>query len=367
MKMSKSKLVGLVAVVLAVGIVGGVLAWRQAQPEPQAPVEPVAPTTVNGYLGGEKISLFDDEEFKSLAADAGLSVSYKKAGSLAMMDADLTDMDYLFPSSRAAVEYGASKGVASSDQDIVFNSPIVVYTYRDVADSLTTSGIMSKQGDVYYLDAAAAVEAMAQDKTWADLGWADGYGQFRIDSTDPTKSNSGNEWAALVATMLNGGQPATVDSINRDKDTILRIFSKSGWMETSSEDSFGQFLTLGEGSKPMMVGYESQILDLAANQPNIYTQAKDDVVIAYLTPTVWSTHVIMPLDDNGVRLRDFLKSDAVQKLAWEKHGFRNASYAAASSTEQFGVPGVVDKVGAAVELPSTDAMNRLIDLLANKQ
>lgn len=366
MKMSRSKLIGLVAVVAAVGIVGAVLAWRQAQPEPEVPVPPAQPTVVTGYLGGEKISLFDDDQFQSLATDAGLSVSYKKAGSLAMMDADLTGMDYLFPSSRAAVEYGATKGVTSSDQDIVFNSPIVVYTYRDVADSLAASGLVSKEGEVYHLDAAAAVQAMAEDKTWADLGWASGYGQFRIDSTDPTKSNSGNEWAALVATMLNGGSPATVDSIERDKDTILAIFSKSGWMETSSEDSFAQFLTLGEGSKPMMVGYESQILDLAVNEPDLYAQAKDDVVIAYLTPTVWSTHVIMPLDDAGVQLRDFLKSDAVQRLAWERHGFRNASYAAAGSTEQFGVPGVVDKVGAAVELPSTDAMNRLIDLLANK-
>lgn len=281
-----------------------------------------------------------------------------------MMDSDLSGMDYLFPSSRAAVEYGASKGVKGSDSDIVFNSPIVVYAYRDVADALCTSGIMSKSGDVYTLDANAAVQAMAQNKTWAELGWSAGYGQFRIDSTDPAKSNSGNEWAALVATMLNGGQPATVDSINRDAATIKAIFSKSGWMETSSEDSFSQFLTLGEGSKPTMIGYESQILDLAVNQPSTYAQVKDEVVIAYLTPTVWSTHVIMPLDDNGVKLKDFLMSDEVQKMAWEKHGFRNTSYAAASSVGQFGVPGVMDKIGAAVELPNTDAMNRLIEVLS---
>lgn len=367
MSMGRNKLIGLVAVVLAVGIIGGVYAWRQAQPAPVEPTPPAAPTTVRGYLGGEKISLFEDQAFQDLAGQANLDVQYKKAGSLAMMDADLTGMDYLFPSSRAAVDYGASKGVASGDKDIVFNSPIVIYTYRDVADSLVASGLMAKDGEVYSLDVTQAVGAMAQDKTWADVGWARGYGQFRIDSTDPTQSNSGNEWAALVATVLNGGQPATVDSINRDRDAILDIFSKSGWMETSSEDSFEQFLTLGEGSKPMMVGYESQILDLAVNRPDLYAQAKDDVVIVYPTPTVWSTHVVMPLDDAGVRLRDFLKSDEVQRLAWERHGFRTASYAAASSTDQFGVPGVAGQVGAAVELPSTDAMTRLIDLLANKQ
>lgn len=360
MKMSRSKLVGLVAVVAVVAIFGVVRLWQQAQPQPVAPVEA---TTVTGYLGGEKISLFDDEEFNTLASQAGLDVQYRKAGSLAMMDSDLTGMDYLFPSSRAAVEYGASKGVTSSDQDIVFNSPIVVYTYRDVADALVGSGIMSKDGDVYKLDTAAAVQAMVDDKTWQDLGWDAGYGQFRIDSTDPTKSNSGNEWAALVATMLNGGQPATVESVERDADKLRAVFQKSGWMETSSEDSFNQFLTLGEGSKPMMVGYESQILDLAANQPNIYTQAKDDLVVAYLTPTVWSTHVIMPLDDRGVQLRDFLKSDAVQRLAWERHGFRTAAYTGTDSVSRFDVPGTVDKITSVVELPSTDAMNKIIEVL----
>jgi hypothetical protein len=365
MRMSKSKLIGLIAVVAVVVIFGGVMAWRSAQPEPEVPAAPVEATAVNGYLGGEKISLFDDEEFKQLASDANLSVQYRKAGSLAMMDADQTGMDYLFPSSRSAVEYGASKGVKSADQDIVFNSPIVVYTYRDVADAMVGSGIMSKDGDVYRLDTGAAVQAMVDNKTWQDLGWADGYGQFRIDSTDPTKSNSGNEWAALVATMLNGGQPATADSVQRDADKIRTIFQKSGWMETSSEDSFKQFLTLGEGSKPMMVGYESQVLDLAANQPNIYTQAKDELVVAYLTPTVWSTHVIMPLDENGVKLRDFLKSDGVQKLAWEKHGFRTASYTGTDSVSRFNVPGTVDKITSVVELPDTNAMNRLIEVLGS--
>lgn len=131
----------------------------------------------------------------------------------------------------------------------------------------------------------------------ADVGYTAGYGQFRIDSTDPVKSNSGNEYAALLATVLNGGQPAMVDSVARDGKTIASIFAKSGWMETSSEDSFNQFLTLGVGSKPMMVGYESQLLDLAVNQPDAFKQIKDDVVIVYPTPTVWSTHTLMALDE----------------------------------------------------------------------
>ena len=359
MRLSKGKLAGLVAVVAAVVVIGVVLALRNAMP-----AAPAQPTAVNGYLGGEKISLFDDEQFKQLASQAGLDISYKKAGSLAMMEASLDGMDYLFPSSQAAVAYGDTLGVKGVSSDIVLNSPIVVYTYRDVADALVGSGLMSKDGDVYSLDVAKAVDAMQADKSWADLGYANGYGQFRIDSTDPAKSNSGNEWAALIATVLNGGKPATADSVARDADAIRAIFAKSGWMETSSEDSFSQFLTLGEGSKPMMVGYESQVLDLSQNQPNLYAQVKDDLVIAYLTPTVWSTHVIVALDDKGEKLRDFLESEDVQKLAWERHGFRGASQLGTDSSTRFGVPGVAERVPASVELPDNNAMQALIKVVS---
>ena len=293
MKLSKSKIIGLIALLAVVGVVCGTLVWRQSQP---APAEPTEQVSITGYLGGEKIGLFDDAKFKALAAKQGIAIDYRKAGSPAMMDTDRKGMGYLFPSSRAAVEYGNAKGVKAPQSDIVFNSPIVLYTHKAVADGLVNGGLVTKDDSgAYHMDMAKAVDAMVANTTWADVGYTAGYGQFRIDSTDPVKSNSGNEYAALLATVLNGGQPAMVDSVARDGKTIASIFAKSGWMETSSEDSFNQFLTLGVGSKPMMVGYESQLLDLAVNQPDAFKQIKDDVVIVYPTPTVWSTHTLMAL------------------------------------------------------------------------
>lgn len=359
--LSKSRIVGLCVLLVAVIVLCGGIAWQATRPKP------VQTMTVTGYLGGEKTGLFDDPQFRTLATDAGLDVSYRKAGSLDMMDADRSGIDYLFPSSRAAAEYGKAKGVDVSRQDIVFNSPIVVYTYRQVADGLCSTGLMSKDDSgVYRLDMAKVVEAMQQDRSWADVGWATGYGAFHIESTDPVKSNSGNEYAALLATVMNGGTPATVDSVNRDLPALQTIFRKSGWMETSSEDSFSQFLTLGVGSKPMMVGYESQILDLAATQPDTYAQVKNDLVIAYPTPTVWSTHVFIALDDKGGKLLDLMRSDSVRKLAWERHGFRSANYTGTDGISRFHVPGTIDQVQQVVELPPNDAMQTLINGLKNQ-
>ena len=74
--------------------------------------------------------------------------------------------------------------------------------------------------------------------------------------------------------------------------------------------------------------------------------------------------MLVSLDDNGDRLRDFLKSDEVQKLAWEKHGFRGASQLGTDSASRFGVPGIAEKVPAAVELPNNDGMQALISVVS---
>ena len=66
MKLSKSKIIGLIALLAVVGVVCGTLVWRQSQP---APAEPTEQVSITGYLGGEKIGLFDDAKFKALKVD----------------------------------------------------------------------------------------------------------------------------------------------------------------------------------------------------------------------------------------------------------------------------------------------------------
>lgn len=365
MKLSKSKIIGLIALLAVVGVVCGTLVWRQSQP---APAEPTEQVSITGYLGGEKIGLFDDAKFKALAAKQGIAIDYRKAGSPAMMDTDRKGMGYLFPSSRAAVEYGNAKGVKAPQSDIVFNSPIVLYTHKAVADGLVNGGLVTKDDSgAYHMDMAKAVDAMVANTTWADVGYTAGYGQFRIDSTDPVKSNSGNEYAALLATVLNGGQPAMVDSVARDGKTIASIFAKSGWMETSSEDSFNQFLTLGVGSKPMMVGYESQLLDLAVNQPDAFKQIKDDVVIVYPTPTVWSTHTLMALDEKRRHTAEPVENtggaEAGVGAPWLPRGqLRRHRFDQPIRRGRHARPDP-----AVSELPNNDAMQHLITTLQSAQ
>jgi len=62
-----------------------------------------------------------------------------------------------------------------------------------------------------------------------------------------------------------------------------------------------------------------------------------------------------------------LKTPAVQKLAWERHGFRAANFAGTDSISRFGVAGTLDQIPAVSELPNNDAMQHLITTLQSAQ
>ncbi len=62
------------------------------------------------------------------------------------------------------------------------------------------------------------------------------YGPFKVFSTDPAKSNSGNIWAALLATVFNGGETPTEAALSFVLPRVEAYFAAMGFMETSSGD-----------------------------------------------------------------------------------------------------------------------------------
>ena len=84
----------------------------------------------------------------------------------------------------------------------------------------------------------------------------------------------------------------------------------------------------------------------------------------YPTPTVWSSHEWIALDDKAVPVIDALKSDKVQKLAWEKHGFRTGVAGAENNTDVFGVNGVAENITQVVQMPDYAVMDQIINALS---
>ena len=74
------------------------------------------------------------------------------------------------------------------------------------------------------------------------------------------------------------------------------------------------------------------------NQTDAFKQIKDDVVIVYPTPTVWSTHTLMALDEKGDTLLNLLKTPAAQKRGVGAPRFRAPTSPATDSISRFGWP-----------------------------
>ena len=222
---------------------------------------------------------------------------------------------------------------------------------------------MTEENGVFYMDMEKLVQMIMEDTQWADIGLSELYGRISVDTTDPVKSNSGNMFAALLASVLNGGETVNEQTVEVVLPELKEIYSRLGYMETSSSDIFDQFLKMGIGAKPMIAGYESQILEFAVQNPEDYDQLKEDIVMIYPTPTVWSTHVYIALDDQGKNGTAALLDEEVQRLAWEKHGFRTSNY---ETLEKGGGQAVAELAGditRVVPVPDYPAMKRIIEEL----
>ena len=321
-------------------------------------------TVLDGYLGGEKIGLFEDEEAAEiLRREYHLEFQYSRAGSLDMVTADQTGMDYLFPSSQTALAYYEDEKGQPVQDEIIFNTPIVLYTHQLVLDALMREGIVEEEEGVYYADMVKLTDLIMADTSWADLGVPELYGKVSVDTTDPAKSNSGNMFAALLANVLNGGETVDETTVENIIPKLQEIFARLGYMETSSSDLFNQFLRMGVGAKPMIAGYESQLLEFAVENPEDYEQMKDDLVMIYPSPTVWSTHVYIALDEAGRAGAEALLDRDIQKLAWEKHGFRTSTYGAASQSFEGIIEEMAPEVTSVMQVPDYPAMRRIIDSL----
>ena len=108
--------------------------------------------------GGEKIGLLEDEAVQDvLERDYGLTLDYAKAGSLDMVTADHEGRDFLFPSSQTALEYYQQLYGAPGKSQIVFNTPIVLYTHRPILEAFQKRGLVTERDGVYYMHMAGLV------------------------------------------------------------------------------------------------------------------------------------------------------------------------------------------------------------------
>lgn len=345
---------GILILLIVAGLAIGYSVFQGSQPDP---------VEITGYLGGEKKGLLQNPKFiEHIDEEYGLMMDFHILGSYDMVRGNTEGQDYLFPSSQLALELYEQLGNKAVDDDIIFNSPIVLYSRKPVVDALVKEDIVSIREGIHYVNMEKLAKIIADQTNWSDIGLSNLHGKVLVDTTDPNLSNSGNMFLGVLANALNGNQPVNMNNVGNIVEDIKRIYQQIGYMNTSSADMFSQFLRQGVGAFPIIAGYESQILEFSVQSPEVYEQVKDSIIILYPEPTVWSSHIYIALTDNGDRAFEALMDPVVQKLAWEEHGYRTM-VAGTAQASQFSVPGLAPEVTQIMSMPDIDTMLYLMDLI----
>jgi len=330
-------------------------------------------TTLTGYAGGEKMAFIQDPHTVSGLKGFGLALEAERAGSVEQVrDPGLlgTKPQFLWPSSSPLIELARKNATVLRDQ-VIFNSPIVVYSWAPFAEGLVRAGIATKQGDHYYgLDAKALIEAVLAHKAWRDLGQPDLYGRVRLIATDPNKSNSGFMFAGLAANLM-AGDVVAADSLPAILPQLTQLFRSMGYKSDSSGKVFDDYIAGGPGADPLVVGYENQLIEWIIADPERWSRVTAAAgpaqpVALYPTPTVYSAHPLLALVPQAIPLIDALMSARLQTIAWRDHGFRGplGAVGADADTDPAIKGRMPNQLTAILPMPDMTVMLRILDALA---
>ena len=248
------------------------------------------------------------------------------------------------------------------DGGLTLNTPIVIYSWKDIVDVFIKENIVSEKDGVYYItDMNKLINYILEGKKWSDIGLNSLYGTINIASTDPVSSSPGATYYGLLLSILSGGQ-VTDENINTNLPKLKEFYIKSGYMNNTPADLFERYLKTGMGGEPMIVDYEKSMIDFANSSPDAFKQVKDQIRILYPTPTIWNSHCFAVFTDKGNKLYKALDDKEIAKIAWEKYGFRTGVTGGTYDVSSIGL-GIPQTISSTVSSLKMDTYNKLIDYL----
>jgi hypothetical protein len=328
--------------------------------------------TLFGFAGGEKEGFIQNPQVRKLLENRfGLVLDARRAGSVEMVrERALLGQkpQFLWPSSSVLVDVARANGVKISRDQVIFNSPIVLYSWDRIAEGLVKSGFAEAAGGPrYWVDLLKLIKAVVAGESWAALGAPDLFGRARVVSTDPNKSNSGFMFAGLAASLL-GGDVVTVERLDKVDADVVALFRRMGFKPSSSGKLFDDYIGGGLGAQPLIVGYENQLVEWVladeARWKRVQADAPAQPVILYPRPTAYSAHPLMSLGGGADELIPALLSDEALELAWRDHGFRGPLGSIGKSRNPLLEQRLIDKIDAVLPMPEPQAMLALLDKLA---
>jgi len=263
---------------------------------------------------------------------------------------------------RADKEKGEADRYTVLDGGLTLNTPIVIYSWDKVVDALEKENIVTNQDGVYFItDMEKLMNYILTGKKWSDLGLKELYGSINIASTDPVSSSPGATYYGLLLAILSGGE-VTSENIETNLPKLKDFYIKSGYMNNTPADLFERYLKTGMGGEPMIVDYEKSIIDFANSNPNGFNQVKDSIRILYPSPTSWNSHCFEAFTENGKKLLAAYDDPDIQKIAWERYGFRTGITGGTYDVSKIGL-GLPQTITSTVTSLKMDTYDKLIEYL----
>lgn len=397
--MNSKRVVGIVIFVLLVGLIIGIKFVVDGSEDGLGNTKGL--TTVYVATGGGKEDFLSDEEVVSiLRKDYKLNVEFdswsngktitsplirefvgqgdssiverlSNGESFGINTQGVSRYDALFTSDQRFYDYyklSPNKELGEADRykvldgGLTLNTPIVIYSWKPVAEALEREGIVSITDGVYYItDMNKLIDYILNGKSWKDIGLNDLYGKINIASTDPVSSSPGATYYGLLLSILSDGQ-ITDEGLEQKLEKLKSFYIKSGYMNNTPADLFDKYLKTGMGGEPMIVDYEKSLIEFANKNPNGFKQVKDDIVVMYPKPTIWNSHCFAVFTENGNLVYKALQDERIQQIAWEKYGFRTGITGGNYDVSTIGVS-IPKNIISTVNSLKMDYYNKLIDYL----
>ena len=337
-------------------------------------------TTVYVATGGGKEDFIQDEEVvKIIEEEYGLNVVYDSWSNGKLIVKELVrehgknEYNAMFCSDQRFYDYyklpaDEPKGEAErknvTSGGLILNTPIVIYSWGEIADALKSQGIVEVIDGTYYItDMNKMIDLILNGTSWKDIG-VDLFGKVSIKSTDPVTSSPGATYYGLLLSIMCNGD-VNDESVNANLPKLKEFYEKAGYMNNTPADLFESYLKMGAGAYPMIVDYEKSLIEFANSNPEGFNQVKDKIVVLYPKPTIWNSHCIAAFDNKGDEFNKVFENKRIGQIAWERYGFRTGITGGNYDVSSIGINSIPANITSTVSSLKMDIYEKLIDYLGN--
>ncbi|ADP80255.1 hypothetical protein [Pseudofrankia inefficax] len=318
--------------------------------------------TVRVLAGSETAPYLNDPKVAARLATEGYKLVVDTAGSREIVNRKLTNYDIAFPSNATQAEQIRQNQGVTRASYTPFSTPMAIATFTPIERLLATAGVTQtdKSGTTFF-DMKTYLDLVAKKTRWSQLKGNVDYPTDKsvlISSTDVRTSNSAALYLALASYVANDNNvvadPATATTL---ADTLAPLFLLQGFLDSTTQEPYADYLSIGMSKTPMVMIYESQFRASQFAKDGSITGGR---VLMYPSPTIYAKHTVVPLTDAGDAVGRLLTTDPELQDRAAFFGFRTADVARMTSSSKQAAITVPPQLVNVVDPPTQNISETMI-------